>query len=361
MSLNLSYKEYLLTFKFDAKTSRGVLREKKIWLLFLRDSESPDVCGIGEVSPLVFLSDDDVDSYPSLFRSLAEKIQHISSFANSRDAFDWVKNNVHERFPAVKFGMEMAILDHIRGGKGILFSNLFSAGKESIPINGLVWMGDKDFMVAQIDSKLQENYSCIKLKIGALDFETECSLLHYIRNRYSSRSLTIRLDANGAFIPNEAIKKLDILSRYAIHSVEQPLGASLLEELRVLVSQSPIPIALDETLLKKHTFAAKEEVVSFVKPDYIVLKPTLLGGFSSCEEWIRIAEKYQRGWWVTSSLESNIGLNAIAQFVASYPIDKTQGLGTGKLFVNNFEAQLLVENGFIRKDFSKQWAGSSFC
>ena len=360
MSLNLSWKEYLLTFKFDAKTSRGILREKKIWILSLSDSKNPTVFGIGEVSPLVFLSEDDRDCYPSLFQEIAEKIQKISFFQNSKDAFYWVKNNIPERFPALIFGMEMAILDLLGGGKGILFSHRFSAGKQSIPINGLVWMGDKYFMMTQIDAKIRENYSCIKLKIGALDFETECSILQYIRNRYASHSLTIRLDANGAFSPKEALKKLHILSKYNIHSVEQPLSPFLVEESRILISKSPIPIALDEALLKKHSFAAKEEVISFINPHYIVLKPTLLGGFAECEEWIQIAEKYHKEWWITSSLESNIGLNALAQFVANYPLSKTQGLGTGQLFVNNFETQLSVENGFIKKDFSKKWEYNSF-
>jgi o-succinylbenzoate synthase len=216
-------------------------------------------------------------------------------------------------------------------------------------------MGGLDFMLQQIEIKIRDGFTCLKLKVGSHDFEKECDVLQYIRRKYFREGITIRLDANGAFKPEEALDKLNRLARYEIHSIEQPIkpGHEFLPE---LCRQSPIPVALDEELIGVNGTQNRVELLHRVKPAYLILKPTLHGGLASCAEWIDLAETIGCGWWVTSALESNLGLNAIAQFTANYPITLPQGLGTGMIYTNNVEGPLTVRTGNLFLDPEFNWS-----
>jgi o-succinylbenzoate synthase len=339
MSLRATYFKRVFEFNFKARTSRGLMRDKASWFIKISDQQSGNF-GLGEAGPLPGLS---IDSTPDFEEKLTAV---VDSFNASRfEEPDW--QNVYQfvplTVPSVTFAFETALLDLAGGGKRILFENDFVKGK-SIPINGLIWMGDMDFMMGQISIKISDGFNCIKLKVGGLDFDRECDVLNYIRKRYFRDNIVIRLDANGAFKPDDALYKLEQLQRFGIHSIEQPLkaGSPHLEE---LCRKSPIPIALDEDLIGKHEQAEMAALLDRVKPRFIVLKPMLHGGFKCCQQWIRLAEERGIGWWMTSSLESSIGLNAIAQFTANYNITLPQGLGTGRIYENNFESPLEVSKG----------------
>ena len=256
-------------------------------------------------------------------------------------------------FPAIRFGVETAWLDLHQGGNRIIFQNDFLSGK-SIPINGLIWMGESDEMIMQIHKKVIQGFRCIKVKIGGLDFEVECGVLREIRARYPANEIAIRLDANGAFHPAEALSKLHALSKFGIHSIEQPIKEGL-AEMQELCKKSPIPIALDEELIRHQLIDSKKKILEELQPHYIILKPTLHGGMSGCEEWIDVATSMGIGWWITSALESNIGLNAICQYTANHQISLPQGLGTGAIYQNNIDSPLTVSDGQIFLDNSKTW------
>lgn len=345
MIISASYKKLTLCFKFDAGTSRGVLKEKNSWFIKLSDTKNPSVYGIGEAAPLKGLSIDDVPHFE-------EKIKEVCSLINSKTSVnEWrlvIVEAALEDYPSIVFALETAFLDLENSGKRIILNTLFSDGKQSIPINGLVWMGNETFMQKQIEEKLQAGYNCIKIKVGAIDFETECKLLGGIRKRFSEKDVSIRLDANGAFSTSEALLKLEELSRYKIHSIEQPIKQGQWGDMAKLCMTSPIPIALDEELIGIKTKEAKTELLSTIKPTYIILKPTLIGGIDSSREWIELAEASNIQWWFTSALESNIGLNAIAQLTSSYPITIPQGLGTGQLFENNIQSPLSISLGTLK-------------
>lgn len=261
-------------------------------------------------------------------------------------ATEWVP----ARMPSLRFGLEMALLDWVRGGRQVLFETPFVQGIQPIPINGLIWMGSYDFMKKQVDEKLEQGFSCIKLKVGAIDFQQELRLLEYIRSQ--SSQVTLRVDANGAFPVNEALARLKDLERFHLHSIEQPIMPRQPEAMQLLCNRSKVPIALDEELIGVTGRADKEELLDTLLPPYLVLKPTLLGGILEAIEWIQLAEARGIGWWLTSALESNIGLNAIAQFAATWPMEGYQGLGTGQLYHNNFESPLRVEGGYL--EFRKE-------
>ena len=256
-------------------------------------------------------------------------------------------------FPAIRFGVETAWLDLHHGANRIIFQNDFLSGKP-IPINGLIWMGESDEMVRQIHKKVVQGFRCIKLKIGGLDFEVECDVLREIRAHYPSSEITIRLDANGAFHPAEALTKLHRLSKFDIHSIEQPIKEGQ-AEMQSLCKKSPIPIALDEELISHHLIDSKRKILEEIQPHYIILKPSLHGGIGGCEEWIDLATRMGIGWWITSALESNIGLNAICQYTASHQLSLPQGLGTGAIYQNNIDSPLTVSDGQIFLDNSKTW------
>ena len=249
----------------------------------------------------------------------------------------------------------MAFLDLANGGKRITYSREFIENASRIPINGLVWMGDKSFMFEQIKNKLNAGFQCIKMKIGAINFKEECELLRYIRQQFSADEIILRVDANGAFQPQEALEKLKQLAEYDIHSIEQPIKQGQWPEMAELCLKTPLPIALDEELIGIYSHTEKAQLLKNIKPQYIILKPSLMGGFKSADAWIEHAETQHIGWWMTSALESNIGLNAIAQFTAKHQVNVPQGLGTGQLFHNNIASPLSIEQGQIFYDTTKTW------
>jgi len=323
------FKKYQLQFKNPVLTSRGEMKVKNGYYLFIQEGEKT---GVGECSFIEGLSMDDLENYES---SLSKLCKFIESDSNE------LKPDL-ALFPSIRFGWECAQLDFENGGRKILFESEFTQGKKRIPINGLVWMGKKDFMLQQIQQKLKEGFKCIKIKVGAIDFDEEIPLLNFIRQKFSADVIELRLDANGAFSEADVFQKLDTLSQFKIHSIEQPVKAGQHELMKKICNSSPIPVALDEELI---SMKEKEKILLWLNPQYIILKPSLLGGFTVCNEWIQLAEKNNIGWWATSALESNIGLNAIAQWVYTKNNFMAQGLGTGELYSNNISSSLYVSNG----------------
>jgi o-succinylbenzoate synthase len=334
------FKKHTLIFKNPSGTSRGVLLKKDSWFLILsKDRKS----GIGECSILKGLSYDD---HPDFEKTLAMLCNQITRGETLLDLTSW---------PAIKMGYEMALLSL----KGIhsyeLFPSFFTKGSKSIPINGLVWMGSYDFMKQQIDALLSKGFNCIKIKIGALDFDEELRLIAQLRKRYDAKTISIRVDANGAFLFSEALSKLQKLSAFRLHSIEQPIATKQWENMAFLCKKTPIPIALDEELIGVFSKALQIQMLDQICPQYLVFKPTLLGGFSSTLQWLSLAKEKGIDWWITSALESNIGLNAIAQFTFLKNISLPQGLGTGSLFTNNIESPLVIKKGCLRTDNSISW------
>ncbi len=336
--LQASFEAHTLLFKQPSGTSRGILTEKKLWLIRLWSVEDKTVVGTGECSVIPGLSPDfsTVDHYETELQAIAENPAH---FLRNPQLLS-IK-------PSLLFGLETAFIDWKNGGKGDFFETSFSRGEQSIPINGLVWMGSEQFMHEQIEQKLADGFSCIKMKVGAIDFETEIALLESIRKRYSADQITLRVDANGAFSLKEVDEKLQRLADLDIHSIEQPIAVGQHDALRDLCARTPLPIALDEELIPVYESHKRAALLEFVKPQYIILKPSLHGGFLGCLEWIELAAKNGIPWWMTSALESNIGLNAIAQFTATFDPVIPQGLGTGGLYETNFETRLVIENGAL--------------
>lgn len=353
--LKFNYFPYHLKFRFDAGTSRGVLKEKTTFFLNAQETDKPQIMGWGEAAPLPKLSIDDIPDFENQMADLCEKLSEQEIPRSEREILDWVNDNIPAELPSVRFAFEVALLDLLWGGRRKIFKNTFFENEKAIPINGLIWMGDKDFMLKQIDNKLAEGYDCIKMKIGAIDFDQECALLKYIRNRYSPDEVTLRVDANGAFSPEEAMEKLQTLAQFGLHSIEQPIRQGQIELMSQLCKHTPLPIALDEELIGVNELNDKMALLQAIKPQYIILKPSLLGGILASRQWIDLAEKLGIGWWITSALESNIGLNAIAQFTSTYDVNMPQGLGTGQLYHNNIDSPLTIEKGFIFYDKKKYW------
>ncbi len=340
--MQASVKKYTLNFKRPSGTSRGVLTQKETWFLILEEGGR---YGIGECGMFKGLSFDDVPQFEEKLRWTCRHIQKGLSFL-------W--NGLRE-FPSIQFGVEQAFLSLASRNPFVLFPSQFTENEAQIPINGLIWMGDKAYMLDQIQQKLEMGFHCIKLKIGAIDFESEISLLEAIRNDYPQDRIEIRVDANGAFQPAEALHKLTALSRFGLHSIEQPIKQGNIGEMKKLCQNTPLPIALDEELIGVVDLGKKEALLQTIRPQYIILKPTLVGGYRGSEEWIEIAERLQIGWWITSALESNIGLNAIAQWTFTLNNTMPQGLGTGGLYTNNFESPLCVKKGYIYSRKNSDW------
>ena len=336
------FKKYILNFKQASGTSRGVLRTKETYFLKLIDGAN---IGIGECAIFKGLSIDDRPDYE-------EKLQWLCKNINYN--IDNLLNEFIE-FPSIQFGLEQAFLSLKSSKPFELFPSEFTQSKASININGLIWMGSEDFMKQQIKEKLALGFSVLKMKIGAIDFNTEIDLLKNIRKEFSSKEIELRVDANGAFKPSEALEKLKIVSEFEIHSIEQPIKQGQFNEMADLCSKTPIPIALDEELIGVFNVTKKKELLQIINPQYIILKPSLIGGFKGSEEWINLAKKQNIGWWVTSALESNIGLNAIAQWTYSLHTKMPQGLGTGSLFTNNIESPLEVKKGHLYYNNTKEW------
>ncbi|WP_066629234.1 o-succinylbenzoate synthase [Labilibacter marinus] len=335
--LKAKYRKHTLEFITPGGTSRGVLNTKESWYIEVFEEALPDVVGVGECSILPKLS---IDDRPDFDDKLEEVCNEINQFADSY-------HHTLQDWPAIRFGLEMALLDLKNGGVKTIFPSAFVSGKKAIPINGLIWMGDVSYMKEQLQQKLEDGFDCIKIKVGAIDFNTEIELIKEIRKQFSVDEIEIRVDANGAFHPDEARAKLTELSQLGIHSIEQPIKQGQWRKMAELCAQTPLSIALDEELIGIHEFSRKEELIKTIKPQYIILKPSLLGGFKASEEWVEIAEKHDVKWWATSALEANIGLNAIAQWTAIQDNQLPQGLGTGKVFSNNITSPLQVQNGHL--------------
>lgn len=339
MSLAASFEKKTFQFKRPSGTSRGVLTEKLAWFITVWDTTNETVKGIGECSVIPDLSPD-FTSETAYEEKIASVVEGINHFARRIDQL--------ETYPSIYFGLETALLDLKNGGQRLYFDTPFTHGRESVPINGLVWMGEPAFMKQQIQEKIRDGFTCIKLKIGALDFNQELAILDSIRENYSAKEITIRVDANGAFSPKEALKKLHDLSPYEIHSIEQPIAPKQFDLMHELCQQSPVPIALDEELIGVYKKEKKIKLLDHIKPHYIILKPSLHGGLKGSLEWIKLANERNTPWWITSALESNIGLDAIAQFTSTFKVSLPQGLGTGALYTNNVPSTLTVLNGHIR-------------
>lgn len=330
--MKANYHKYILQFKQASGTSRGVMTEKETWFIVLEKNGKK---GIGECGLLRGLSIDDRPDYESKLQWFCENIDLGKDvlWENSRE------------FPSIQFGIEMAFLSLESENPFLLFPSEFTKGEKNITINGLVWMGNPDFMKQQIDAKLADGFHCIKLKIGAIDFEKELKLLAEIRANYDPNQIEIRVDANGAFDSKDALLKLNQLSGFKLHSIEQPIAKNQHDRMAELCKSTPIPIALDEELIGVFSFEEKEALLKKIRPQYIILKPSFIGGFTGTQEWISLAEKFGIGWWITSALESNIGLNAIAQWTFLQNNPMPQGLGTGGLYLNNFDCPLEVAAG----------------
>lgn len=322
---------HTLRFKQPAGTSRGVYREHRVWYVLFRNNENPSHTGIGECAPLPDLSCD----YDNLYA------ETLSRFCRITEERQQVETGLLRRYPSILFGLETA-LRHYRQRSWQLWDSPFSRGEEGIPINGLIWMGSFDGMKQQADNLLERGFRCIKLKIGAIGFDQELELLRYIRTGHPG--IILRVDANGAFAPAEAEEKLQRLAPLKIHSIEQPIRAGQWEEMARLCNATPLPIALDEELTGIHYPEEKKRLLETIQPQYIILKPSLHGGISGCNEWIALARELGIGWWITSALESNIGLNSIAQWCATLGNPLPQGLGTGSLYLNNIPLPLEIRD-----------------
>jgi o-succinylbenzoate synthase len=340
--IKATYKKYNLNFKTPSGTSRGILKIKETWFFILKDNGR---VGIGETGLFRGLSIDDVDHYENKLKWVCN---HIDL------GLELLRKQLYE-FPSIQFGLEQAFLSLKSESSFELFPSSFTRGKKSIPINGLIWMGNRSFMKNQIQEKLKSGFSCLKMKIGALNFDAEMELLKEIRKEFSSNEIELRVDANGAFNPKNALEKLHRLSALEIHSIEQPIQQGQVQEMAELCSKTPLPIALDEELIGVFSSEQKKKLIATIAPQYIILKPSLIGGFAGSEEWINFAQQYNCGWWITSALESNVGLNAIAQFTYTLQSNLPQGLGTGGLFTNNFTSPLEVKNGTLQYDPLLNW------
>ena len=340
--ITATYHKHILNFKQASGTSRGVLKTKETWFIKLSKDNKQ---GFGECGFFRGLSIDDTPNYE-------EKLKWVCQNINV-GLVVLLAETIH--YPSIQFGLEQAFLSLEAKNPFELFPSDFTKGKQNISINGLIWMGDKSFMQQQIKDKLKQGFSTIKMKIGAIDFDTEINLLKSIRNEFSSKEITLRVDANGGFTPKNALEKLQRLSELDIHSIEQPIKQGQWQEMAALCEKTPLPIALDEELIGVFTSEEKEKCIQTIQPQYIILKPSLVGGLKGSEEWISIAKKYNADNWITSALESNIGLNAIAQWTHVLNTKLPQGLGTGGLFTNNFESPLEVLNGSLAYNPLKKW------
>lgn len=342
--IQIQFIPYHLVFKKPSGTSRGVLHTKETWFVKVWHDSDPTQFGLGECAIFRGLSSDDRPDYESVLKSLTPILPPLEElFVRLRE------------FPSILFGIETAINDLRNGGKRVIYPSDFVKNKRGIQINGLIWMGTKTAMREQIIEKIENGFSCIKLKIGAIDFDAELDLIRAIRSEFDANTIEIRVDANGAFSPNVAEKKLNQLAKFGLHSIEQPIKAGQWKEMAKLCAASPLPIALDEELIGINDCALKEQLLNEIKPHYIILKPSLHGGFSGSDEWITIAENLNIPWWATSALESNIGLNAIAQWCATKSNNMPQGLGTGQLYTNNIESPLYLKNDYLWSDPDIHW------
>ena len=343
--LKASVTKHRLQFKNPAGTSRGVLNWRDTWYINIFDSKSPNKIGIGEIAPL-----------PGLSKELDANFEyHLETVCKHIDQLqDSYHRNLLE-FPSIRFGVEMALTDLKNGAKKDLFHSSFTLGHDGIEINGLIWMGNYDSMFKQIEDRIAKGFTCIKLKIGAINFEDELKLLKHIRRSDLAKNIELRVDANGAFTPETTLEKLNRLADLNIHSIEQPIKAAQWDEMAELCDTSPIPIALDEELIGINSTERKKLLLATIRPQYIILKPSLTGGFMPSLEWIELAEENGIDWWITSALESDIGLNAIAQWTFTLNNPMPQGLGTGSMFTNNIPSPLSLKANRLFHNPEETW------
>lgn len=339
--LQVTYKKYVLKFNFPGGTSRGILYEKPSWFLKIWNKQSPQKIGMGEISLIPKLS---VENEAVVEEELKKLKQNPENYLLKPPTY-----------PAIRFGIETALQDLKNGGEKILYPSDFSKGKEGIKINGLVWMGSKAEMLERIKEKINQGFECIKIKVGAIDFEAELDLLKFIRKHFDKSSLELRVDANGAFDSSNALNKILQLSKHKLHSIEQPIKQGQWKQMAEICKNTTIPIALDEELIGIKTFSEKTELLKTIRPQYIVLKPSFIGGLAEAEAWRQLAKKHGVGWWVTSALEGNIGLNSIAQWTYQFGEKIAQGLGTGSVFSNNIASPLEVIGQKVYLIKEKKW------
>lgn len=333
--MRLAFAPYLLQFKEPGGTSRGVMTEKPTFFIKVYDENDPEHFGIGEAAVFPGLSPEADGNY---VWKLTELLANVAIG----------KQTDLSRHSSIQFGFEQALYDFSNGCRGIYFPSPFTEGNAEIEINGLVWMGDFDKMIERIDEKVKAGFHCLKLKIGAIDWRKEIEMIEYVRRQYSENSLMIRVDANGGFSMDNALPRLKMLADLGIHSIEQPIPAGNEQLMAFLCQVSPLPIVLDEELIGKGTTEERSATLDKIKPAYIILKPALCDGFGGGNEWISLAEERGIGWWITSALESNVGLNAIAQWTSFVGAQGPQGLGTGGVFTNNFVTPVLLEGDQLR-------------
>lgn len=343
--IRADYCRYDLQFKEPATTSRETMNTKCTYYIKVYDDQNPERFGIGECALFRGLSCDDRSDYEARLKEACRDIGKYTE-GDTADLAD---------FPSVRFGVETAVNDYLNGGERTVFPGAWRSGKKTLTINGLVWMGNHEEMFKRLQRKLQEGFSCVKFKIGGIDFDDELSLITGVRERFTPDMLEIRLDANGAFSAIDVMSRLERLSTFDIHSIEQPIMAGQWTDMARLCKESPVDIALDEELIGINNLPDKELMLSTIVPQYIILKPALCGGFSGGREWIDTAERLGIGWWITSALESNIGLNAIAQWADSLNVSMPQGLGTGELFTNNIQSPVSREGQKLMYDLTNDW------
>lgn len=331
--IKANYTKRILNFNTPGGTSRGVLYTKPSWFLQLFDDNNPFVKGVGEVSIIPGLSIED--------ESIIENILNDICVNTTKYLYNWAE--LLKPYPAIKFGYETALIDLQNEGIYKLFPSDFTRGKQGIIINGLIWMGNKEEMLKRIKEKLDQGFSCLKLKVGAINFSDEIELLQSIRKHFLISDLELRVDANGAFAVDAALEKLKQLSDFEIHSIEQPIKQGQWEAMRDLCLKSPVPIALDEELIGVNEVTEQQKMLKTIQPQYVIFKPSLIGGLAATKNWSNLAEKLGIGWWVTSALEANIGLNAIAQWTYLNGSPMPQGLGTGTVFTNNISSPLTIK------------------
>jgi len=342
MTYKASFQKQTFLFKQPSGTSRGILTKKHAWFISLSElNDSYKMTkhsSLGECSVIPGLSPDfeSFESYENKIKEICDNInyyiEHLSEL---------------EVYPSILFGLETALLEMKSQNEKLLFDTPFTRGEVGIPINGLIWMGSKEFMLQQIEDKLNAGFYCLKLKIGAIDFDTELEILASIRKRYTASDIELRVDANGAFSTSDVLDKLERLSKFQLHSIEQPIKVGQWNEMAKICRVTPLPIALDEELIGIIGRVQKAVLLETIQPQYIILKPSLHGGILGTTEWIHLATEHKIPWWMTSALESNVGLNCVAQFASTYDNSLPQGLGTGGLYENNSPTNLYIKAGYI--------------
>lgn len=337
-------------FQRPATTSRGTYQSKKVHFIVLYHTEEPSIAGIGECSLFAGLSYDDVKGFDNKLNQTVERINQGNYLADT-SLSEW---------PSINFALETAWRDIRSNGNRILYPSGFTEGIDTIRINGLIWMGSKEDMIRQVRQKLNDGFTCLKMKIGALDFDEELEVLKFIRNACTPDELEIRLDANGAFKPREALEIIKLLSEFDLHSIEQPIAAGRVDDMARICELSPVPIALDEEMIGMHSMTSRIKMLNTTKPQYLVLKPGLLGGLAATREWISLARERNIHWWITSALETNIGLNAIAQWTYTLQNQVYHGLSTGSLYQNNIRSPLFLHGERLCFDPDRKWDLTAF-